>query len=150
MDNIKILSMQPKHIEFIVSLEKTCFSEPWSFESLKSELDNPNAIFLVAENNEKCLGYIGMHTVCDEGYITNIAVLPDFRGNGVGTLILNNIITLAEKSGLRFISLEVRVSNKNAMSLYENLGFEKVGVRKNFYRLPNEDAALMTKYINYK
>jgi len=91
-----------------------------------------------------------MYTVLDEGYVTNIGVLPDFRRRGIGAKIVKELIDFSVEKALSFLSLEVRVSNLAAIELYKSFGFEEVGKRKNFYRLPNEDALIMTRYFVYE
>ena len=145
--NIEITTMKLCHIEAIHCLEKECFSEPWSFEALKEELSNKNAHFVVALSDNELLGYCGMYSVLDEGYITNIAVFPRFRGNKISKRLLAYIFKYCRDSHLSFLSLEVRASNFAAIKLYENTGFEKLGIRKNFYNYPKEDAVIMTKYF---
>lgn len=145
MEQIKIAKMQKKHIEKLVELEKVCFNEPWSTDSLSVELTNKKAYFIVATQDNNVLGYAGMHYVLDEGYISNVAVFPDFRKKGIGKELLRNILNYAEKNNFAFVTLEVRTSNFNAIKLYKSLGFEQWGTRKNFYKNPTEDAIIMTK-----
>lgn len=147
MMNIEIKKMTSAHIEEIAELEKECFSSPWSEESLKSELDNIFARFFVAFSDGKIAGYIGSHNVLGEVYITNVAVLPGFRRNGVGKALVEFLVEKMKSENAEFVTLEVRKSNNNAISLYEKCGFEKVGNRKDFYEKPREDAVLMTNYI---
>ena len=142
--------MREEHITDIAALEKECFSQPWSEVSLREELNKENANFLVALNEDALVvGYVGFNFVLDEGYITNIAVAPIFRRCGVAQNLLKEIIVFAQSQRLSFISLEVRASNAAAISLYEKFGFEKVGSRRNFYTLPQEDAVIMTKILNF-
>lgn len=143
---IKITPMGEEHIAGIAQLEKECFSQPWSENGLREELSNDSAVFFAAED-DGIIGYMGANFIMDEGYITNIAVTEKRRREGIGTLLLEKMIEEAEKRNLSFLSLEVRVSNQKAISLYEKKGFEKLGVRKNFYEKPVEDAAIMTKYL---
>ena len=145
MEDIKIVRMQKEHIEKLASLEKLCFNEPWSKDSLTFELTNENAYFIVAVQDNHVLGYAGMHCILDEGYITNIAVFSDFRRKGIGRKLLNYILNYAQKSNFALVTLEVRTSNYAAINLYKDLGFKQVGIRKNFYKKPEEDAILMTK-----
>lgn len=148
MLEFEIKSMSECHLEEVASLEKMCFSIPWSKASLKEEIDNENANFLVAvAENQKVLGYVGLNFILDEGYITNIAVFPQHRGNGIAKKLLETLVDFAKDKNLKFISLEVRKSNISAISLYKNLDFLAVGVRKNFYSCPKEDAVIMTKYL---
>ena len=146
--NLEIKKMTSSHIEEIAKLEKECFSSPWSEDGLKSELDNNFARFFVALCDGKIVGYIGSHNVLGEVYITNVAVFPEFRRNGVGKMLVEYILDRMKTEKAEFVTLEVRKSNLNAASLYEKCGFQKVGERKNFYEKPTEDAILMTYFIN--
>ncbi len=145
--NLEIKKMTSAHIEEIAELEKECFSSPWSEDGLKSELDNNFARFFVALCDGKIVGYIGSHNVLGEVYITNVAVFPEFRRNGVGSALVEYLLDQMKSENAEFVTLEVRKSNLNAVSLYEKCGFEKVGERKKFYGKPTEDAILMTNYI---
>lgn len=148
MLEFEIKSMSEHHLEEVSRLEKICFSVPWSKVSLKQEIDNENANFLVAvDKNEKILGYAGLNFVLDEGYITNVAVFPQYRCNGIAKKLLETLVDFAQDKNFKFISLEVRKSNISAISLYKNLEFLAVGVRKNFYSCPKEDAVIMTRYL---
>lgn len=148
MLEFEIKSMSEHHLEKVSRLEKICFSVPWSKVSLKEEIDNGNANFLVAvDKNEKVLGYVGLKFVLDEGYITNVAVFPQYRCNGIAKKLLETLVDFAQDKNLKFISLEVRKSNISAIYLYKNLEFLAVGVRKNFYSCPKEDAVIMTRYL---
>ena len=143
--SITVVPMQPKHIEDLERLEKECFSTPWSFDSLVSELSNPLAVFRVAEIDGKVAGYVGMQHIVDEGYICNIAVFSCYRRRGVATKLMEELNSYARENDMAFISLEVRESNVNAQKLYEKFHFEVVGHRKNFYSNPKEDALIMTR-----
>lgn len=137
-----------KDAEFIAQIERNCFSTPWTTEQIKNS-DDSTAFFL-AKTKEKVVGYGGMYTVLDEGYITNIGVLPEFRRRGIGAKIVKALIDFSIEKSLSFLSLEVRPSNIAAIKLYKSFGFEEVGRRKNFYRLPSEDALIMTRYFVYE
>ena len=139
--------MTSAHIDGVCKIEETCFAHPWSRQSVESELANENSVFIVAVEGEKVIGYIGMSVVIDEGYIFNVAVNADFRRKGVGTALINELVTYGKKNNLCFITLEVRGSNQAAISLYSDFGFIKVGERKNYYSDPAENAILMTKYF---
>ena len=141
---ISVVSIEREHINAIAELEQICFSTPWSVDALLDAFKNGTKFF-VATYNKKVLGYIGISCILDEGYITNVAVFPEHRKKGVGTALLNRVFSLASDLALSFVSLEVRESNSNAISLYENLGFKTEGKRKNFYDNPKEDALIMTK-----
>lgn len=134
-----------KSAEEIAFIEKNCFSVPWSINQIKSS--NENTTFFLARSEGKTVGYGGIYTVLDEGYVTNIAVLPEFRKKGFGTKIVNKIIDFSKEKSLKFVSLEVRKSNENAINLYKAFGFEILGSRKNFYHNPVEDAYIMTRYF---
>ena len=129
----------------IAEIEKECFSTPWSEDALRSELSNDGAVFLKAVTDGEISGYIGMHTVLDECYIANIAVKNKFRRRGIGEAILDSAEKEALNKNCSFISLEVRVSNAPAISLYEKRGYISQGQRKNFYSNPTENALIMTK-----
>ncbi len=129
----------------IAEIERQCFATPWTDEQIRSSDDS--TVFFLAKVENKAVGYGGMYTVLDEGYVTNIGVLPDYRRKGIGAKIVNSLIDYSKEKSLDFLSLEVRVSNSAAISLYKNFGFEEVGVRKNFYSNPKEDALIMTRYF---
>lgn len=148
--NIEIERMTEKFINDLVKIEESSFSQPWTYAGFESELDNDTAVFFVAVDNEKAVGYIGFHTVLDEGYIANIAVLPSYRRKGIGALLLNTAVEYCKENGISFLSLEVRKSNNSAISLYRKFGFENVGERKRFYSEPIEDAYIMTLYFQMK
>lgn len=145
--DLEIRKMTSSNIEEIANLEKECFSSPWSEDGLKNELDNNFARFFVAFSGGKIAGYIGSHNVLGEVYITNVAVFPEFRRNGVGKALVEFLVDEMKAENAEFVTLEVRKSNFSAISLYEKCGFGKVGERKNFYEKPIEDAILMTHYI---
>lgn len=148
MQSFIIKKMSVEHLDNIVDLEKQCFSVPWSKNLLEQELNNDNSYFLVAvDDNENVLGYIGFYHVCGEGYITNIAVFKQYRRNGIAKNLIESIINFGYENNLEFISLEVRKSNLSAISLYESFNFLSVGIRKDFYSLPKEDAVIMTYYL---
>ena len=133
-------------VKDIANIENNSFSTPWSEKAIRESM-NAGTIFYVACLNNKIVGYMGLSKIVGEGYVTNIAVLPEYRRLGIGEKILGYVIDNT-KAELEFISLEVRVSNIAAISLYEKFGFERVGLRKRFYTNPQEDAIIMTKYFN--
>ena len=139
--------MTEEHIPHIAQLEKECFSDPWSESAVREELENENSHFLVAVT-DSVVGYIGVQEICGEAYITNIAVTAQSRKYGIGRALLKAACDGAESRGCEFITLEVRESNIPAISLYESEGFEKAGVRKNFYSSPSENGIIYTKYFN--
>ena len=147
--NIQIIPLELRLIKDIARLEALCFSEPWSEEGIL-EAYRLGTKFFIAENSKQLLGYIGIKAVIDEGYITNVAVYPQYRGIGVATALINKVFDFAKEKGLSFVSLEVRASNAAAVSLYEKTGFKEEGRRKDYYRLPREDALIMTKSFSYE
>ena len=149
-DCIRIVPMNADHLEEIERLERICFSRPWSRRMLAEELENQCAAFLVAEDGQTgtVLGYAGLLVVADEGYITNVAVFPEYRRRGVAARILEIYLNFAQANRLAFLTLEVRPSNEAAIALYQRYGFEEVGRRKNYYDLPKEDALILTRYFD--
>ncbi len=146
VDYMKIVSMNRTHLDAVAKLEEECFAHPWSENSLEDYLNNPSAYFFVAlTDSGEVAGYIGTYIVCDEAYITNVAVTEKCRRCGIGRDLVSSAFENAAKNKASFISLEVRLSNMAAVSLYKSLGFETDGVRPNFYRDPDEDALIMTK-----
>ncbi len=141
---VYVTQIEREHIKEIALLEKTCFSTPWSEETLLESF-MAGTKFFVAVSDNKVLGYIGISCILDDGYITNVAVFPEHRSKGIATKLLNRVFGLAADLRLSFVSLEVRQSNINAISLYEKSGFKTEGKRKNFYTCPSEDALIMTK-----
>ena len=148
MKQVKIVSMAAEHLDRLEQLERMCFSRPWSKKMLAEELDNQCAAFLVAvePETEKAVGYAGLLVVADEGYITNVAVDPSCRRQGVAAQLLQVFDNFAKGNHLAFLTLEVRPSNAAAIALYEGFGFREVGRRRNYYDLPKEDALILTKY----
>jgi len=136
--------MDFQNVNQVAELEKVCFSQPWSLDSLLGELLNPNAVYLTAMRGEIVLGYLGMHQIIDEGYINNLAVAPGYRRQGIANTLLRELINHAREQRLAFLTLEVRASNKEAIALYGGLGFAPAGLRKNYYTIPAEDAVIMT------
>ena len=147
--SVKIVPMTADHLEELEKLERICFSRPWSRKMLAEELENQCAAFLVAEDSVsgRVLGYAGLMVVADEGYITNVAVFPEYRRQGIAAQILQVFVQFAEANRLAFLTLEVRPSNAAAIALYQGFGCEEVGRRKNYYDLPKEDALILTKYF---
>ncbi len=146
--NTAIEPMKAEHISEIVEIESKCFSMPWTEKSLSDELDNENAHFLSAVLGGKVIGYIGVIEIFGEADITNVAVLPEYRRCGIGEMLMKTAENGATERKCESITLEVRVSNTAAISLYNKKGYKQAGIRKGFYEKPKEDALLMTKYFN--
>ena len=141
-----IVNVTASLLEQVEELEKRCFSLPWTWEMLMSQLPDDEHEFLAAvDESGKLLGYVGMMTVLDEGYISNVAVAEKARRQGIADTLLARLDTVAAEYALSFISLEVRESNLPAIQLYEKHGYEKTGMIPNCYTLPKENALVMTK-----
>jgi ribosomal-protein-alanine N-acetyltransferase len=139
--DIEIKKATLSDIDLIVKIENECFSTPWSAGSVNEALSNPCSHFYIALLDGIPAGYIGLQIFSGEGYITNVATLPEYRRRGVARAL----ILRAMENETEFITLEVRESNLPAISLYSSLGFERVGIRPRFYREPEENAILMTR-----
>lgn len=142
--NIAITPAVPADASAIAALEKQCFSAPWSEEAVLSEITAENAVLLVAKADGTPVGYASFRYVLDEGYIGNIAVDSARRGEGIGGMLLKELIMKAVGKNLAFLTLEVRPSNTAAVTLYRSAGFTDAGRRKNYYQCPLEDALLLT------
>ena len=141
---IKFRLMEVKDIDQVVKIEEKSFTTPWSAEAFQNELTNNQfSTYIVMEEGENIIGYCGTWIVIDEAHVTNIALLPDYRGKGLGELLLRNVMDVLRKLGAASMTLEVRVSNHIAQSLYQKLGFKPGGIRKNYYSDNNEDALVM-------
>ena len=142
---MKYVLMNESHVEPIAEIEKLCFSDPWSVNSIGSELNNKLSLWVVAEDNGKVAGYIGSQTVLGEADMMNLAVHPDYRRQGIGEQLVLELIRRLQEQGSHILLLEVRASNAPAISLYEKLGFIQVGRRPNYYYKPKEDALILRK-----
>ena len=148
--HVRVVPMTADHLDEIAELERICFPDPWSRNMLAEELDNALSAFLVAlDDTGRVAGYAGLQVVLDEGTITNIAVRPECRRQGVAQQLLDVFLNFARGNRLAFLTLEVRASNYGAIALYGELGFRSVGRRKNYYEHPREDAIIMTKEFDY-
>ena len=140
-----IEQMNESHVLQIAELESMCFNDPWSVNSIASELGNKLSVWLVAIEDNSVVGYVGSQTVLGETDMMNIATHPDHRGKGIATSLIKELIAELTLRKSRSLMLEVRASNDTAIRLYHNLGFAEVGRRKNYYRNPKEDALIMRK-----
>jgi len=137
--------MQNAHISAVAQLERENFSMPWSESVLEAELQNPLSLWIVALQDDAVVGYVGAQIVPDEADMMNIAVADTHRRKGIGKELVVRLISLLREQGVRSLSLEVRVSNSIAISLYESLGFVQVGRRPGYYQKPKEDAFILRK-----
>ena len=140
-----IVKMKECHVSAVAALEKICFSDPWSENSVSSELKNKLSLWLVAEENGTVAGYIGSQTCGEESDVMNVAVHPDFRRRGIAEALVNALVEELKAIGSHCLTLEVRASNVPAIALYEKMGFSEIGRRKNYYRNPREDALILRK-----
>ena len=145
--DIKILPMADTHVSAIAELERVCFSDPWSENSIRAELNNPYSFWLVAEADGETVGYIGSQTAVDEADIMNVAVAPSHRRCGIGQMLIDELVNELKNKGIVALMLEVRASNDSAIALYEKNSFSCVGVRPNYYFHPREDARIMRKEL---
>ena len=134
-------------LDGVAELEKLCFSQPWSRKSLELLINDGIGVGMVCRKDGMVCAYGGMLCTVDEGQITNIATHPDFRKQGYGRAIVEALVKYAKSNRLLSVSLEVRESNKAAISLYQSLGFKVEGKRKDFYTKPTESALIMILHI---
>lgn len=140
---IEIRIAENKDIDGIYAVEAASFLSPWSRNSLIAELKSPIAHYVVAEYRGEIVGYGGSWWIVDELHITNISVLPLYRGKGIGKAITGRLIGDGKAAGINNFTLEVRVSNEIAIGMYSFLGFEIEGRRSAYYRPEREDAYIM-------
>ena len=142
---IEIKMMESIHVSQVAALEKLCFSDPWSENSVASELNNPLSLWLVALDGDAVAGYVGSQSVMGETDMMNIAVDPNYRRQGVAAALVEALVRQLKVNGNHCLTLEVRASNDAAIALYEKLGFAQIGRRPNYYRNPREDALILRK-----
>ncbi|WP_313801767.1 ribosomal protein S18-alanine N-acetyltransferase [Cytobacillus sp.] len=136
--------MDINDVDDILKIEHESFTLPWSREAFQNELtNNQYALYIGLEEEGKVIGYCGVWIVFDEAQITNVAILPAYRGRKLGEALMRQVMEIASEKGARTMSLEVRVSNYIAQSLYRKLGFQDGGIRKNYYSDNQEDALVM-------
>lgn len=132
----------------VAAVEQSCFSVPWSEESIRAELQNRTAHVWTLSVCREIVGYVGVHVVLDEAEVMNLAVLPAFRRRGYAKLLLETALAFCSEAGCAFLSLEVRESNTAAIALYGALGFTQRGRRRRYYQQPTEDALLLTRDLS--
>ncbi len=143
MDEIIIRKMAEKDIPNIMKIERMSFSTPWSENAFLNEIYKPYALTKVALLKDNLVGYICANLIVNEGHILNLATHPEFRRQGIGTRLMKEVLKELKDKGCKFVYLEVRVSSFGARKFYEKLGFKVVGIRRDYYQCPEEDAALM-------
>ena len=134
-------TLKKEHLDQIDAIEKASFSSPWSKQSYLDEISNPLAHYLVVEDSSCVLAYGGFWKILNEGHITNVAVAPDKRKNGIGSYLLKELINLAKTQEITSLTLEVRASNVAAQALYKKFGFTSCGLRPGYY--PDGEAAMI-------
>ena len=137
--------MKKEHVAQVAQLEKLCFSLPWSENAISGELTNPLSLWVVALDGNCVAGYIGSQSVMGEADMMNLAVLPDYRRQGIGEKLVISLVERLLENAVTSLTLEVRASNAGAIALYEKLGFQQVGRRPNYYKNPKEDALILRK-----
>ncbi len=137
--------MELDDLEQVMKIENACFAVPWTETGFFSFFIREDALFLVAEEDERILGFCGVLMVLDEGDITNVAVSPGERKRGIGKQLVEAMIAQTQSRGVKTLHLEVRKSNNAALALYRGLGFVESGIRKGYYESPTEDAILMRR-----
>ena len=142
---MKIVTMTADHVSQVAALEAICFHDPWSEKSVASELNNPLSLWLVALDGDRVAGYVGSQSVLGESDMMNVAVHPDYRRQGIAEQLCLALVEALKEKGNHCLTLEVRSSNEPAKALYEKLGFGQIGLRKNYYRNPREDALILRK-----
>ena len=138
-----IREMTEEDISEVYFIEKDTFSQPWSEDDFRNAIQDVNNNYLVAVMDQKIVGYCGYWGIAGEGDIYNVAVKKEYRGKRIGFQMMNSLIQEANRRGITSLTLEVRCTNAAALRLYESLGFERAGVRKDFYSKPKEDAIIM-------
>ena len=142
-NNIIIRPMIIDDVDEVYIVEEDCFVDPWSKDSIRKELKNNLARYLVAQLDSKIVGYVGVWFVVDEGHITNVAVHSDYRGKKIGDRLVKEMVELCKENNLVAMTLEVRASNTVAQNLYRKYGFKMGGIRKEYYSDNKEDAIIM-------
>lgn len=142
---IKFRQMVPEDADAVAVVEEKCFATPWSRESFWRDASSSDAYYLLAIDEElnRVVGYVGCWILAYEGSITNVAIDPEYRRQGIGRKMLLKLIEIVKEKGVTALTLEVRVSNEPAIKLYEGLGFSSVGQRPKYYTNPVEAAEIM-------
>lgn len=144
MQDFKIRKMTHDDIDTILQIEEKCYgAHHWSRDSFLTELSNKISTYQCILHNNKCVGYIGFWKIIDEAHITNISIHPDFQNKKLAHKLILSMINECYKEKIKYITLEVRVSNERAIHLYEKFGFKSLGLRKKYYQDNNEDALIM-------
>ncbi|WP_223596534.1 ribosomal protein S18-alanine N-acetyltransferase [Neobacillus bataviensis] len=144
VDSYVFRYMREEDIDQVLTVEQASFTVPWSREAFYNELQNNKfAVYIVLEEDNKIIGYCGTWIVIDEAHVTNVAILPESRGRKLGETMMRKLMSVSREMGAKSMTLEVRVTNHVAQSLYRKLGFQNGGIRKNYYSDNQEDALVM-------
>lgn len=141
----KIKSMTAAETGQVAAIAAEVFSQPWTKQALDDSLSGDDNFFLLCMEEDAVLGYCGLYMAADEGEIINVAVKPEYRGQGIAHQLMQALLAKGNTQGISRYFLEVRVSNTAAIALYEKNGFIRQGIRKNFYQSPKEDAYVMNR-----
>ena len=139
------VTMQAHHVPQVAQLERECFHDPWSENSIAAELKNPLSLWLVALDDQRVVGYVGSQSVMGEADMMNIAVSSQYRRMGIAQELVQRLVAALREKDVYSLTLEVRASNEPAKALYNKQGFLPVGRRPNYYRNPKEDAFILRK-----
>lgn len=142
---MEFIRMNHSHAEAVAKLETVCFHDPWSIDSIRSEVENPLSLWIVAEDDGRVVGYVGSQSVLGWADMMNLAVDPEYRQRGIGKTLVTELIDRLKENEVTCLTLEVRVSNAPAIDLYIGLGFVQVGRRPKYYSNPKEDALILRK-----
>ena len=134
---IKIEKMNLNHLNELQGILISDFDDFWSFSTLKKELENENSSYIIGKINNEIIGFAGLKIIFEQADIMNIVIKKTYRNQGIGTLLLENLILLAKDLNISTLFLEVNEQNKPAIHLYEKLGFERLGIRKKYYNKNN-------------
>ncbi len=141
---VRIRPLKLKDLDEVLLIEECSFRPPWSKATFLTELQKENRYYVVAEKEGKIIGYAGLYYLLREGHITTMAVAPEWRGKGIGKILLSHLINESKRRGLKELFLEVRESNWVAREMYQKFGFKMLARRKRYYVQPIEDAIIMS------
>ena len=144
---VLIRDLRPEDVLEVLAIEKASFATPWSEILFMNEIFKHRSLPKAAVIGGKVVGYICGNYLLDEGHILNVTVHPDFRKQGIASLLIHEMIRLLKEEGCRTIFLEVRISNEAALRMYEKAGFIRLATRKAYYTLPTEDAVIMSLHL---
>ena len=145
---MRIEQLKKEYIPALSEMEELCFGAlAWTQSAFESELNKDDSLFLCAVEGDCILGSAALNNAAGQGFISKVMVAPNVRRRGIAKALMEQMSRLAKEKGMYELTLEVRASNIAAIALYDGLGFENLGTRRNFYRCPKEDAVIMTKQL---